>query len=206
MRTETMDQYTLQSYFKSLCNSFYIAYQEVKRLEKLREELDSACPDEELQIVEDLLKISVSEELKQKYMTQKYSRKELEEQKEKLELAEKEYDEKCEKLDDPIRFWVESMRNDAKRIAIVLEEIKENSFSIIVTSKEEIIALMAYFRKHSVKDHGVINTDEMYLKSFPTGEEMYEEFFKAYCLELYAAEKGIDDDSELMKEVCKKYF
>lgn len=31
-----MEQYELQSYFESLCNSFYIAYQQEKRLEKER--------------------------------------------------------------------------------------------------------------------------------------------------------------------------
>lgn len=34
-----MSQYDLQSYFKSLCNSFYIAYEQVKRLEKEEEGL-----------------------------------------------------------------------------------------------------------------------------------------------------------------------
>ena len=29
-----MNQYDLQRYFKSLCNSFYIAYENVTRLEK----------------------------------------------------------------------------------------------------------------------------------------------------------------------------
>lgn len=36
-----MSQYELQSYFKSLCNSFYIAYDQVKRLEKEKRENDT---------------------------------------------------------------------------------------------------------------------------------------------------------------------
>ena len=52
----TMDEYTLQSYFKSLCNSYTIAYNQVKRLEEQRDKLETTfCPCQELEIVENLL-------------------------------------------------------------------------------------------------------------------------------------------------------
>ena len=193
-----MDQCTLQSYFKSICNSFYIAYIQVKRLEKLEDELESICPEKELELVKNLLEISVPEELQQKYMASKYSKEELlEKRKEELELAKKEYDEKCKELQEPKWLWNELLWKTAGRsIALVLKQIKEEDFSVIVTSKEEIIALMAFFRGKSVKEYRIINTDEQYLKSFPTGEKMYEEFYAAYCLE---------DDKE-MEKVIHKYF
>ena len=46
MSSYTMEQEVLQSYFESLCNSFYIAYEQVKRLEKEMDELDITCSDE----------------------------------------------------------------------------------------------------------------------------------------------------------------
>ena len=48
-----MKRDTLQSYFKSLCNSFYIAYAEVKRLEKELEEVDSTVEEKNLEKVND---------------------------------------------------------------------------------------------------------------------------------------------------------
>lgn len=197
MSNYTMDQYTLQSYFKSLCNSFYIAYIQVKRLEEKEEELEGSCPYEELEFVEKLLKISVPEGLEQKYMAPKYSKEELEKRKEELEQAKKEYDEKYKELNWAIRFWNAFLwGKEGKNIAFLLEEIKKRYFSVIVTSKEEVIALMAFFREHSIEEYRIINTDEQYLKSFPTGEKMYEEFLAAYRSE--------NDDE--MNKVIKKYF
>ena len=198
MSNYNMDQYTLQSYFKSVCNSFYIVYKQVRRLEKLEEELESTCPDEELKMVKRCLKVyELEEEWQQKYIMQKYSKEELEKRKEELELAKKEYDEKCKELQDPKWLWNELLWKTAGRsITILLKQIKEEDFSVIVTSKEEIIALMAFFRGVSVEEYRIINTDEQCLKSFPTGEKMYEEFLSAYCL----------CDNKEMEKVIKKYF
>lgn len=197
MSNYTMDQYTLQSYFKSLCNSFYIAYKQVKRLEKEMDELDSTCLDEELEMVKSCLQVYKTEEWQQKYIIQKYSKEELEKRKEELEQTKKEYDEKCKELERSYRFWNNSLwEGEAKNIWRLLGTIKEENFSVIVTNKEEVIALMAFFRERSVEEYRIINTDEQCLKSFPTGEKMYEEFFSAYCL----------CDDEEMKEVIHKYF
>lgn len=192
-----MEQEVLQSYFKSLCNSFYIAYSQVKRLEKEMDELDSTCPDEELKTVKSCLKVYELEEWQQKYIVQKYSKEELEKRKEELELAKKEYDGKFKELEWTYMFWNNSLwEGGVKNIFRLLGTIKDYNFSIIVTNREEIIALMAFFRERSVKKYRIINTDKEYLKSFPTGEKMYEDFFTAYCL--------ADDDE--MEKVIKKYF
>ena len=52
-----MDKKALQSYFKSLCDSFYIAYKQVKRLEKQQDELEETEPCSELEIVNKLLEM-----------------------------------------------------------------------------------------------------------------------------------------------------
>jgi len=46
-----MEQYELQSYFKSLCNSFYIAYEQVKRLEKEEDDLIESYNEEDLEMI-----------------------------------------------------------------------------------------------------------------------------------------------------------
>lgn len=197
MSNYTIDQYTLQSYFESLCNSFYIAYSQVKRLEKLDEELESTCLDEELKMVKSCLQVYKSEEWQQKYIMQKYSKEELEKRKEELEQAKKKYDEKCKELKGLRDFcWDELFWKNVKDIEAILFKIIRNKFSIIITSKEEIIALMAFFGDNSVGRYRIINTDEQCLKSFPTGEKMYEDFYAAYCLE----------DDEEMKKVIQRYF
>lgn len=193
----TMEQEVLQSYFESVCNSFYIAYKQVRRLEKLEEELESTCPDEELKMVKRCLKVYESEEeWQQKYIMQKYSKEELEKRKEELEQAKNEYDEKCKKLQGLRDFWAELFWKNVKDIEAILFKIIRNKFSIIITSKEEIIALMAFFRDNSVGRYRIINTDEQCLKSFPTGEKMYGEFLSAYRSE----------NADEMEKVIKKYF
>lgn len=182
MRKDTMDQYTLQSYFKSLCNSFYIAYEQVKRLEKEEEELEKNNPHEEFENVKNLLTALETEELKKKT--------------EELGLANEEfimiYMEFCKRQ----AFWEGRLNKINLEISYLIEKIKDNGFTIIVTRKEEIIVLMYHYRISSGSEYDVINTKEEYLKSFPTGEKMYEEFLSAYCLR----------DGEKMREVYKKYF
>lgn len=203
----TMEQEVLQSYFKSICNSFYIAYEQVKRLEIEEYKLEDSDPYEELKLVENLIKISVPEELEKKYMTPKYSKEELKKRKEELELAKKKYEADCEELKLPNWFWGTILWDICgKSISLVLQQIKKENFSIIVTSKEEIIALMAFFRGHTVNEYDIINTDAQYLELFPTGEKMYEEFLQAYLKEKDVNGKETYDGLEPMKEVIKKYF
>ena len=70
-----MDRYTLQSYFKSLCNSFYIAYAEVKRLEKECDETDSTSEVETLEAIEKVLAtMKNTEDPAHKYIDFKYGK------------------------------------------------------------------------------------------------------------------------------------
>lgn len=197
MSNYTMDQYTLQSYFKSVCNSFYIVYENVKRLEKEMDELESTCPNEELKMVKSCLQVYKSEEWQQKYIIQKYSKEELVKRNEELEVAKKKYEVRYKELYFASQFWRETLWWREKRnIDTILNEIRRSYFSVIVTRKEEIIALMAYFENHHIGRYGIINTNEQYIKSFPTGEKMYEEFLAAY--------RSKNDDE--MNKVIVNYF
>ena len=90
-----MKQYTLQSYFKSLCNSFYIAYVEVKRLERELKEADSTVEEENLENVKEVLKIMKDTESPiHKYINFKSTEPELEAEKVRLEQIIHQKDEK----------------------------------------------------------------------------------------------------------------
>lgn len=168
-----IDTYTLQSYFKSLCESHYIAYTQLKRLE-----------DEQEEYV-----MNLCSQVKEK------RRKEL--------LVYK--DEEYHKMLEEGIFWNNRLKHVREEIRIVLEHAKDNS--IIVTSREEIIALIEFFYRDKVKKYQIINTDAKILELFPTGEKMYEEFLQAYLLDV----KNADNNEETftraeMEQIYKKYF
>ena len=160
MKDYTMDQYTMQSYFKSLCNSFCIVYKQVKRLEAKKREVETIYPEE-----------------------------------------------KCRELEFPTRFWTDRQWNIANDIESIIKMMIEKEYTIIVTTEEEIIALMDFFSTHSVARNDVINTDEESLKDFPKGKKMYKEFLDAYSMDLIEAMTGIAiSDNTNIKEVIKKYL
>lgn len=185
-----MNQYNLQSYFKSLCNSFYIAYEQVKRLEKEQESLEKESPKKDLETAKGLLKIGDEILTPNKYVILKHSREQL--------LKEK------EKLEEMISFWSDNMWADYEAIKCALYTIKDNNFYIIVTTKEEIYALMRFYYEHTVEDYPVVNMEKEYREAFPTGEEVYEDFLKAYDFDYWADAKGVEDGA--MKELYEKYF
>lgn len=195
-----MNQYDLQSYFKSLCNSFYIAYEQVKRLEKEEDALVNDYNEEDLEMVKSLLEISVDDSTQNKYITYKYSYEELEEEKERLEAEEQEFDRKTKELEKISSYWYNNMWQDFEAIKSVLYTIKDNGFSIIVTTKAEIYALIRFYYTYKVKDYPIINMAEEYRPVFPTGEEVYEDF-------LYAYEEDMKCDSNVfMSRIFDKYF
>ena len=78
----------------------------------------------------------------------------------------------------------------------MLKKIYKKGFEVIVTSKEEILALMEFFSRNSLTKYRIINMDKNCLKSFPSGEEMYIDFYAAYS----------SVDTARMEEVIQKYF
>lgn len=180
MNDYKMNQYDLQSYFKSLCNSFYIAYEQVKRLEKEEDALSENYNEEDLEMVKNLLDISVADSTQNKYITYKYSREELEKEKERLEAKEQEFGRKIKELGEIRSYWATNMWQDFEDIKNVLYKIKDNGFSIIVTTKAEIYALIRFYYYCNVKNYPIINMDEQCRQAFPTGEELYDDFLLAY--------------------------
>lgn len=191
-----MNQKELQSYFTSLCKSFYIAYRQVKRLEKEKDELEETGPQDELEVINQLLGMPDEDPYWQKYVTQNCSKEELKARKEELEKSLEEYEEKKKKLEYVRSEWGRNYNKMVKAIEVLIITINDNELSITISSKEEITALMYFFREHNVSDYKVINTDEKSLKSFPAGKKKYQEFYQAYCLK----------DYEEMKKVCRKYY
>lgn len=201
MKYNTMNEYTLQSYFKSLCNSYMIAYSQAKRLEEEKKELRKDFPYEELALVESLLalsQLSTSTTLKEKYVEQKFSQEELEKRKEKLKMQKEAYGVEKEQIEWQLEFWNDKMRDIRKHITNLLYRMKTESFSIIITSEAEIVVLMAVFSRESnamEKFASILNTNEEYLKSFPTSE-LCQSFFRAYQLK----------NEKEMQQVIQKYF
>ena len=191
-----MDQNTLQSYFESLCNSFYIVYVELKRLEKEEEDLEQTNPEDDLEAIRALLAIPEKNEICKKYVKQEYSKEQLEKEKRKLESILEEYEMKKKELKTSKKDVEKAYSFIIEAISSAIYTIANNNFTIIVTSEKEIIALMYFFRENRVSKYRVINTKEEYLSKFPSDKEMYKEFFDAYC----------NCNSEIMKEVCRKYY
>lgn len=197
-----MNQYDLQRYFKSLCNSFYIAYENVTRLKKEYYALINDYNEEDLEMVNSLLEISVADSTQNKYITYKYSYEELEKEKERLEAERQEFERKTEELEKIRSYWYDSMLKDFENIKRVLYTIKDNSFSIIPTTKAEIYALMHFFQNWNtpVIKYPIINTEEEYRKAFPAGEKVYDDFIYAYEEDMKCKE------SIFMKRIYDAYF
>lgn len=201
-----MNQYDLQRYFKSLCNSFYIAYENVTRLEKEYYALINDYNEEDLEMVNNLLEISVADSTQNKYITYKYSHEELEKEKERLEAEKQEFERKTEELNKILSYWSDSMLKDFENIKRVLYTIKHNSFSIIPTTKAEIYALIYFYGycDHAVYKYPIVNVKEYSKKVYKekvyeTGSEVYAEFLDTY-------EHGLKNGFSYMPNLYKKYF
>lgn len=196
-----MTGYEIQSYFKSLCNSFYIAYDQVKRLEKEKKELNDNYDETDLETVKSLIEMESRVTIPNKYVTLKYSRSELLKEKALLEAKAQEYERKYKELDDTCSFWSDNMWQDYEAVKSTLYTIERNNFSIIVTTKEEIYALMRFYYEHTVEDYAVVNIEKEYREAFPTGEELYDDFMLAYQEAL--DENGLPDT---MSTLYEEYF
>lgn len=142
-----MNQYALQSYFENICKVFYVAYKEVRRLEK-EEEDKQFC------------------------------------------------ERKCEEHNIQKRYWKSKCNDLLVQINSIATASIESHMTFIITTKEEIYSLLAFFKHYSLRKNPIINTGEDYLKSFPKGEQMYKEFLKAY----------MSNNAEEMDELYHMYF
>lgn len=102
-------------------------------------------------------------------------------------------EEKIKKLVDEAVFWAERFQVQLSEIDCIVKEAAFNHYKFIVTTEEEVYALLSYFAQNKVFD--IVNVDDNVRDSFPQSE-MSKEFFKAYVL--------ADEDG--LKKVIEKYF
>ena len=194
MEKFTLGREILQGYFESVCKSFFIAYRQVKRLEAKDEELEEKYPKGELEVVNILLDNSIPESLRKKIGL--CSDEELEEKKKEYERLQEEYKQKSKALEGARRFWGNELwQKCAKQVESIISEMNDQEFTIIITSKAQIVVLMAVFRDVKLRNYEIIDVSEKALSSFPT-DEMSQEFLKVY----------LSKDAAEMKKVIKKYF
>ena len=79
-----------------------------------------------------------------------------------------------------------------RQIYITLLQIKREKQTIIVTSKEEVYALMLIYREEGLIN--VLEIKEEYLTSFPKNDKVCSNFLEIY----------LSKNEERMKEFCKE--
>lgn len=168
-----MEQDELQSYFKSLCDSFYIADQQEDRLDK--EKRKKEC-DEDLEMIDFLLYCTIAKEVQNKYISLKYSRKELRKERKRLEKIQQEYN----VLSNKCSMWGRKKYRTLDEIVKIVTEIRNRNYSVIITSEAELHALIYFYATHSVREYPIINVDEQCMKDFPKENAMYTDFLAAY--------------------------
>lgn len=191
-----MHPYTIQSYFKSLCDVYYIAYQNRNRLLEQAEELKTFDRTPELIVIEKLKQLELTDEIKKKYFSEDFSKEALGQIQEKLRQEMEEYMEKKQIINKEFSYWKEQMAGLEKQIIETIKTAVKNGYYIIITSKNQIIPLISLFYKNEIKGIRFINMEEDLLRLYPVGDETCEEFFKAYSSE----------DYEKMLELYKKCF
>lgn len=188
-----MEGYKLQSYFKSLCNSFYIAYAEVKRLEKELEWVDSTVEEETLEKVKEVLTtMEDTESPIHKYINFKHTELEMEEEKARLEAIINQKNEKSESIGEEKEIWSNWLWELREQIYGVLMQINREKQKIIITSKEEIYVLMFIYRIEGTIR--VLNTKEEYLISYPKNDKICCDFLEIY----------LSKNEKRMKEFCEE--
>lgn len=203
-----MGQYELQSYFKSLCNSFYIAYRQVKRLEREIEELETTSKEQELEMIETMepfYEREIEEEL-QKYISLKCSKEEWQKERERLQTFQEDYRRKHAKLERKCEAWADLMKENQYRIESIIQRIKKNKYSVIITSEAELYALIAFYDSYPAKRYPIIKEKEQYKEEFSTEGTLYKDFLNAYLCDLQATAFNCNTDTENMHKVYKKYF
>lgn len=196
MNKSNIDQYKVQSYFKGVCENFCIVFKEVKRLENQKKELQELSPTEELKLVNKIMGMLEQKESTEKYITHKYSKEELEKEKQVLQEKQQECNDELKKCEIEAEFWNRRFAKVTEELEDLISAIRRKGLTVIVTSEEEIIALMYFYRDNSVKTYDIINIEEKNLIPFPDGKKMYEDFYSAYCLK----------DDEEMERNYNRYF
>ena len=191
-----MHPYTIQSYFKTLCDVYYIAYENKNRILKRDEELKAFDRKTELTVIEKLKQLELTEVIKKKYFSEDFSKTELEVIQEQLRKEQEYYMKEKEKINKEFSYWKEQMAGTEKQLIETIKKVVERGYYLIITSKKQIIPLISLFYKNEIKGIRFINLEEELLRLYPVGDVLCEEFFKAYSSE----------DYEIIIELYRKYF
>lgn len=191
-----MDQYTLQSYFTSLCDAYYIAYSKKNRILKEDEELKKTDKTAEIKVVEQLKELDITDEIKNRYFSEHFSQEELGKIQKRLQEEQEEYKKKKDKINKDYSYLRQQIAGLEKQIVETVKEVEENGYTVIITSKKQIIPLISLFYKTEISGTRVINMEEEFLKLYPIGDKLCEEFFKAYSSE----------NNEMLIQLYAEYF
>jgi len=190
-----MHPYTMQSYFKSLCDAYYIAYENRNRILREDEELKKFDKAAEMKVVEKLKELELTDEIQCKYFSTGFSKDELGEIQRKLQEEQEEYRKKKEKLNKEFSYWKQQMAGIERQMIETIKVIEENGYYIIITSLKQVICLIALFYKNEITGTKVITTDKEFSKIYPQ-DDISTEFFTAYETQ----------NNELMKKLYKKCY
>ena len=174
-------KHNLQSYFKGLCNSFYIAHREYERLSIKCEELQNNFKAEKprLKTIQNILQMKNN--ICDDYITFKCSIEELEKRKEEIESIKAE----LEKKEKRKQFWFMRKQMIYKEIEEAIKEIVANGYTIIIDSEAEVYALIEFFYFNSVIENQIVDNESNTVEKVNTEDNIYEKFLEAYsqCIE-----------------------
>lgn len=78
----------------------------------------------------------------------------------------------------------EILEHSAKsNLKAIIDRLLWENATIIITKKEQIIALTIFLAEERRNDYKIVNLDEKYLKAFPENDAFCKSFYKAYCTE-----------------------
>jgi len=101
---------------------------------------------------------------------------------------------RLEKETEQYKFWEERFKIQEEEICNIVKTLKASDQKFIVTTEDEIKAILYYFKKYEVID--IIKIDESVIDSFPKATQFCKEFSRAYILA----------DDVLMEKLISKYF
>ena len=101
---------------------------------------------------------------------------------------------RLEKETEQYKFWEERFKIQEEEICNIVKTLKASEQKFIVTTEDEIKAILYYFKKYEVID--IIKIDESVIDSFPKATQFCKEFSRAYILA----------DDVLMEKLISKYF
>lgn len=184
-----MDFEAIQSYFRTLCKAYYIAYKQLKRLKSEYRKLLKTCPANELQEIRRLQNLCLSKENSKKYLSANFSKEELAKQEEVLTRKLEKYRKKEEEIRSEYSTWDmqrEKLMEAIIKVVYTIEELQmkdKECYKIVIKSEEEVIVLIDFCHKEGHVEIASKNTED--IKLFPKKNKLCVDFLKAYLNNQY---------------------